>query len=315
MKMRKYTQEEIDDILNNFDVENEEHKFKLQDIALIWNIDAIASTTKRAYAIDADKVREKIRELLDYILNVETPDELPQDEVYTRAGGKSSYKKLKATLDLIDFIREENKLQGIATGDFERNIWRLAYVFKSTQFAEELAIQGKEVARPIDLVENFQDDDINNFNSTYARLTIHYENTQSLIGFLRLLLDKTEVKDIQRFIDKLELDLDLVDILETEANLTEGYILDYLKRNVKAEELSAPTREELEEKTNKLIDDLLEKYKPLLHVPNLKRMKLTDEAYLKIRNRYKDLTVKELLERKVRIQNDFRDVLYDEHGK
>ena len=308
MKMRKYTQEEIDDLLDNFDITNPIHRQQFLDIVLISTIDLI---TPSQYTLNTRRLHNLSNDIIKYLSDNKRIEELSEEE---EEHIDPNY-QIRGYYSLASLLVDINKEQGIDAGDFERNIWRLAYVFKSTQYAEEMAIQGKEVARPIDLVENFQDDDINNFNSTYARLTIHYENTQSLIGFLRLLLDKTEVKDIQRFIDKLELDLDLVDILETEANLTEGYILDYLKRNVKAEELSAPTREELEEKTNKLIDDLLEKYKPLLHVPNLKRMKLTDEAYLKIRNRYKDLTVKELLERKVRIQNDFRDVLYDEHGK
>lgn len=300
MKMREYTQEEIDNILNAFDPEKPEHKLALQDIIVIWNIDNI---TQKRYGIDAVTLTDRANELVNYFRSLDSKR------------GKRENGMLGVYFDLISLIKEENKLQGIATYDFERNIWRLAYVFKSTQYAEEMAIQNKEIVKPIDLVKNFKDDDIENFNATYTKLITHYVNTQALIGYLNLLKEKTKIADIQRFIDKLEFDLDLVDILEEEAKLTQTYITEYLKRNVKAEELSAPTREELDEQANRLIDELLEKYKPLLHVPDLKVMKLTNSAYLRIRKQYEKFTVKELLERKQDIQNDFKDVLFNDYAE
>ena len=308
MKMRKYTQEEIDDLLDNFDITNPIHRQQFLDIVLISTIDLI---TPSQYTLNTRRLHNLSNDIIKYLSDNKRIEELSEEE---EEHIDPNY-QIRGYYSLASLLVDINKEQGIDAGDFERNIWRLAYVFKSTQYAEEMAIQGKEVARPIDLVENFKEDDTENFNATYVRLATHYIDSQALIGYLRVVQDKTEVADIQRFIDKLELDLDLVDILQEEAEMTEGYILDYLKRKVNAEELSAPTREELEEKTNKLIDELFERYKPLLHVPNLKRMKLKDSTYLKMRDRYKDLTVKELIERKNEIQNDFKDVLFNDYAE
>lgn len=294
--MRNYTQNEIDSIMINFDVTNEKHIQSMTDFFIINLVDTL--TTKN-YDINDDAVKKHIDDLLDYIHDVDPTANAESNEVY---------KNVNAAFRLFEYIIDTNKVQGIKTGDFERNAWRLAYVFKSTQYAEELNNQGKEVPRPIDLVKNYTDDDLNNFEVTYGKLTDHYLSTQGVIGLLRIMKEKIGLQDIQRFIDKLELDLDIVDILKKEAELTEHYVMEYLKATVSSQENP-------QSRSDQYIHELIQKYKPLLSVPPLERMKLTESTYLEIQDRYKELSLIDVLKERDSIQNDFKDVLLNEYHK
>lgn len=298
MKMSKYTQEDIDFLLANFDEKNPEHVQGILDLLVISTIDLL---TINEYKINHQKINEIAQRLVDYMLNNKTKEYNISKDSFV------SYDTIKSYFDLAELIMKIDRDQGIKTFDYESNIWRVGFTLKSVQLSEEEARQGKEPIHPDDLIENFTKANYEAFKNTYMKLKTIYVHTETIIGFLHVLKEASKIDAIQLLINKFRLDLGLIELLKEEAHNTEVLIfLNYIKHS---SGIDLARDGVTQEQINKTMKAKQKKYQQLLNIPDLKEYSLKDSDYEPITSNYRELSHTDVMHNMTSITQTFREVI------
>ena len=312
-KLKEYTKEDINKIFTNADATKLDPN-ELDTVLDLLTVQTIEmktggnkfspniSASAMTYLNDFTKVisdkRDEVRGKDESELTLETAREY--------------FDKINAHIELSNTILKIDDEQGITVGDYDRNIWRATYALKSIQYAELQKAQGLPVEQEEHLLENQDKENLEGFEDTTQRILNAYIETMVVINLVKFFGDYTGIKDFERLQDRFMLDLGLRDILADEAERVENLILDPFREKY----VNTPNIDENKKQLAKELDDLIMKYKPFITVPQLKDITLPQETYAKIRDKYIDLPLADVLEQYKDIQRDFhRELLrgYYEH--
>lgn len=303
MKMRKYTQDDIDALLYNFDVTDKKHHQGIADLNVIAIIDAF---TPNKYDINRKQLNSVTYKLMDY-LTIDRDDAgeevLKEDPIYLE-----SYEKLSEAFEIQKVLTRLDRDQGIRNFNYESNIWRIAFLLKSVQLSEEEESQGKRPTNPNDLIKNFTKSDFDSIKLTYEKLINICVTTEGTIGYLRLLQDASGIYDIKRLINKFTLDMELFDMLHGEVfNAEKKIYLNITKSNGDTDE-----REINQVDIDSLFLGTKKDYQPLLDIPMIYDYLLSEDAYHRVASDCKNLSFLELTHNITPITEKFRREILSE---
>lgn len=281
--MREYTQADIDSILAHDEIQDDKHKWQVYDVRYLCTIDYI--TNEKRYDVSISKLNDLLQQAWD----------------------NATKEEHWGVLNVEAVIESLDNEQGLRTFDYERNVWRVAYTFKSIQLSEEEDRQGKTPTKPNDLIDNFKENELRAFEDTFERLEELQVTTQSVIGYLKLLKEIIGLDDIQRVIDKFELDLDLMDIIHEEAKNTSIFVVLNFLNHYENNDLD---RDDI---TDGMIANVMtprvETHQRLFTIPDLKNSLLKEADYNRVASDYKELSYIDVVQKMPQIFNDFKGVI------
>lgn len=304
-KLKEYTKDDIETFLSNADatkLDPNELDIVL-DLLTVQTIDMKTGNNKfspkfSAFAMEyLDEFTKAITSKWDEAREKDEPE-------LTYETTEAYFDKVNAHIKLSSTVFKIDDEQGITVGDYDRNIWRATYVLKSIQMAELQKAQGLPVEQKEHLLENQDKENLEGFADTTQRILNTYIKTMAVINLLKFLGDYTGIKDFARLQDRFMLDLGLRNILADEAERVESLILDPIREKY----TNVPKSDETENQFVKELDDLIMKYKPFITVPQLKDIKLPPKTYAKIRDKYINLPLQDIISR-------YKDIQLDFHGE
>ena len=304
-ELKDYTEEEIAKILENADaskLDPEEYEVILELYAL--ETINLKTGSKEFTAKNRNLVSHYIT---DFIGKAQDEEEIEIARKYL--------KMAQDYLSLSQLILTIDKEQGITVGDYDRNIWRATYVLKSIQMAELQKAQGLPVDDDIYLLGNQTKNTLKGFEETINRVVSNYRKTQAVGNLMFFFADYTGLLDFQHLALRFALDLELREILADEAERIEELILSKHKATAIKKYAEQETTPKLKEQAEKDAEELVKKYKPLLLIPNLEKIKVPEEAYDKVHDKYINLSLEEIVKRYKDIEMDFYEEVLSEEFK
>lgn len=305
-KLKEYTKEDINKIFTNADATklDPNELDTVLDLLTVQTIEIKTGGNKFSPNISASPMTY----LKDFAKVISDKDE-PE---LTHETAMAYFDKINAHFKLSSTVSKIDDEQGITVGDYDRNIWRATYVLKSIQLAELQKTQGLPVEQEEHLLENQDEINLKGFKDTTQRVLNAYIKTVAVINLMKFFRDYTGIKDFERLQDRFMLDLGLREILAEESDRVEKLVFDPIKDKY----TDLPKSDDITNQFSEDINEAIEKYGPFLIVPQLKDIKLPQETYAKIRDKYIDLPLADVLEQYKDIQRDFHGELlrgYYEH--
>lgn len=320
--MKKYTNQQAKKLLAPDSDCTEE---QAGELAILSIIDAISTkhNEERKYAFTFGDTSKKKMELfeksarneianmkeklgIDAFEDVYIFDEAAEAEIDKNIEEKHS-NRIEPYFSIAGDLLEMNKRQGIKNGDFERNVWRMAYIFKSIQYSEEEERYKGKVSNPMYLLRNLSDNDLKKLIESFAIIVQLYRETNGTLGYLDLLQQKTQLADFDRIKNKMRLDISINDLMNDEIKAVEEYIKDditnelgYDRHNLTGKPLNIT-----EDEINKVMDEKMKRYKPLLIGTDLKKYELTPGQKKAVMNHYLTYSLGEIHKKKTNIIGAF----------
>lgn len=304
-ELKDYTSEEIENILKNADAS----KLDFEELELVLKIYVIQTIN---FKTNTKEITAKSRNLIEKFYNefLDLAKDSLDTDVY-----RECIELVRDYISLAVLINNIDKEQGITVGDYDRNIWRATYLLKSIQMAELQKEQGLPVDDKEHLLENQTKNTLKSFEQTTNRILSNYRKTQSVGNLMLFFADYTQIYDFKYLALRFALDLNLREILESESDRVKELILNKHREVARAKYANKEITPELSEQLDKDADELFKKYKPLLLIPNLEEIKVPKQAYNKVRNKYIDLSLNEVVKQYKSIQMDFYEEVLNEEVK
>lgn len=285
MNMKEYKQQDIDHILKVADASkyDEEELQQMLNIVIINTLELSAPTNLKIDYEDYETITEYSTRI------IETAQAMSEQL------GIETNQKVNNYFRISSYILSLNEKQGIIVGDYDRNIWRIAYTLKTIYSAEIEKKYNIPITDESDLLENIEDSNINHFTTSYNRIAKNYIEAETNRIFLRFISEYLQIDNFKPLINKFKLETNLLAIVQNEADRLRELLL---------EQAQGEDRD-----TNDFITLATGKYDPLFAVPDLTSIKLSEAEYKEIRNRYLDLPLNNFLIKLNLIKNNFYDAI------
>lgn len=285
MNMKEYKQQDIDHILKVADASkyDEEELQQMLNIVIINTLELSAPTNLKIDYEDYETITEYSTRI------IETAQAMSEQL------GIETNQKVNNYFRISSYILSLNEKQGIIVGDYDRNIWRIAYTLKTIYSAEIEKKYNIPITDESDLLENIEDSNINHFTTSYNRITKNYIEAETNRIFLRFISEYLQIDNFKPLINKFKLETNLLAIVQNEADRLRELLL---------EQAQGEDRD-----TNDFITLATGKYDPLFAVPDLTSIKLSEAEYKEIRDRYLDLPLNNFLIKLNLIKNHFYDAI------
>jgi len=285
MNMKEYKQQDIDHILKVADASkyDEEELQQMLNIVIINTLELSAPTNLKIDYEDYETITEYSTRI------IETAQAMSEQL------GIETNQKVNNYFRISSYILSLNEKQGIIVGDYDRNIWRIAYTLKTIYSAEIEKKYNIPITDESDLLENIEDSNINHFTTSYNRITKNYIEAETNRIFLRFISEYLQIDNFNPLINKFKLETNLLAIVQNEADRLRELLL---------EQAQGEDRD-----TNDFITLATGKYDPLFAVPDLTSIKLSEAEYKEIRDRYLDLPLNNFLIKLNLIKNHFYDAI------
>lgn len=285
MNMKEYKQQDIDHILKVADASkyDEDELQQMLNIVIINTLELSASTNlKIGY--------EYYETITEYSTRIIKTAQAMNEQL-----GIETNQKVNNYFRISSYILSLNEKQGIIVGDYDRNIWRIAYTLKTIYSAEIEKKYNIPITDESDLLENIEDSNINHFTTSYNRIAKNYIEAETNRIFLRFISEYLQIDNFRPLINKFKLETNLLAIVQNEADRLKELLLE----QVQGEDID----------TNDFITLATGKYDPLFAVPDLTSIKLSEAEYKEIRDRYLDLPLNDFLIKLNLIKNNFYDAI------
>lgn len=285
MNMKEYKQQDIDHILKVADASkyDEEELQQMLNIVIINTLELSAPTNLKIGYEDYETITEYSTRI------IETAQAMSEQL------GIETNQKVNNYFRISSYILSLNEKQGIIVGDYDRNIWRIAYTLKTIYSAEIEKKYNIPITDESDLLENIEDSNINHFTTSYNRITKNYIEAETNRIFLRFISEYLQIDNFKPLINKFKLETNLLAIVQNEADRLRELLLEQAQSE------------------DKNADDFITlatgKYDPLFAVPDLTSIKLSEAEYKEIRDRYLDLPLNNFLIKLNLIKNHFYDAI------
>src|SRR5699024_10867049 len=285
MNMKEYKQQDIDHILKVADASkyDEEELQQMLNIVIINTLELNAPTNLKIDYEDYETITEYSTRI------IETAQAMSEQL------GIETNQKVNNYFRISSYILSLNEKQGIIVGDYDRNIWRIAYTLKTIYSAEIEKKYNIPITDESDLLENIEDSNINHFTTSYNRITKNYIEAETNRIFLRFISEYLQIDNFKPLINKFKLETNLLAIVQNEADRLRELLLEQAQGE------------------DKNADDFITlatgKYDPLFAVPDLTSIKLSEAEYKEIRDRYLDLPLNNFLIKLNLIKNHFYDAI------
>lgn len=285
MNMKEYKQQDIDHILKVADASkyDEEELQQMLNIVIINTLELSAPTNLKIDYEDYETITEYSTRI------IETAQAMSEQL------GIETNQKVNNYFRISSYILSLNEKQGIIVGDYDRNIWRIAYTLKTIYSAEIEKKYNIPITDESDLLENIEDSNINHFTTSYNRITKNYIEAETNRIFLRFISEYLQIDNFKPLINKFKLETNLLAIVQNEADRLRELLLEQAQSE------------------DKNADDFITlatgKYDPLFAVPDLTSIKLSEAEYKEIRDRYLDLPLNNFLIKLNLIKNHFYDAI------
>ena len=285
MNMKEYKQQDIDHILKVADASkyDEEELQQMLNIVIINTLELSAPTNLKIGYEDYETITEYSTRI------IETAQAMSEQL------GIETNQKVNNYFRISSYILSLNEKQGIIVGDYDRNIWRIAYTLKTIYSAEIEKKYNIPITDESDLLENIEDSNINHFTTSYNRISKNYTEAETNRIFLRFISEYLQIDNFKPLINKFKLDTNLLAIVQNEADRLRELLL---------EQAQGEDRD-----TNDFITLATGKYDPLFAVPDLTSIKLSEAEYKKVRDKYLDLPLNDFLIKLNLIKNSFHDAI------
>ena len=285
MNMKEYKQQDIDHILKVADASkyDEDELQQVLNIVIINTLELSASTNLKIDYEDYETITEYSTRI------IETAQAMSEQL------GIETNQKVNNYFRISSYILSLNEKQGIIVGDYDRNIWRIAYTLKTIYAAEIEKKYNIPITDESDLLENIEDSNINHFTTSYNRISKNYTEAETNRIFLRFISEYLQIDNFKPLINKFKLETNLLAIVQNEADKLRELLL---------EQAQGEDRD-----TNDFITLATGKYDPLFAVPDLTSIKLSEAEYKKVRDKYLDLPLNDFLIKLNLIKNSFHDAI------
>lgn len=285
MNMKEYKQQDIDHILKVADAS----KYDAEELQQVLNI-VIINTLELSASTNLKIGYEDYETITEYSTRIIETAQAMNEQL-----GIETNQKVNNYFRISSYILSLNEKQGIIVGDYDRNIWRIAYTLKTIYAAEIEKKYNIPITDESDLLENIEDSNINHFTTSYNRIAKNYTEAETNRIFLRFISEYLQIDNFKPLMNKFKLETNLLAIVQNEADKLRELLLEQAQGE------------------DKNADDFITlatgKYDPLFAVPDLTSIKLSEAEYKKVRDRYLDLPLNDFLIKLNLIKNSFHDAI------
>lgn len=285
MNMKEYKQQDIDHILKVADAS----KYDAEELQQVLNI-VIINTLELSASTNLKIDYEDYETITEYSTRIIETAQAMSEQL-----GIETNQKVNNYFRISSYILSLNEKQGIIVGDYDRNIWRIAYTLKTIYSAEIEKKYNIPITDESDLLENIEDSNINHFTTSYNRIAKNYTEAETNRIFLRFISEYLQIDNFKPLMNKFKLETNLLAIVQNEAD--------------KLRELLLEQAQGEDKNADDFITLAIGKYDPLFAVPDLTSIKLSEAEYKKVRDKYLDLPLNEFLIKLNLIKNHFYDAI------